>query len=68
MSCTCLSVCPPETGYALFKAMNEPKTIHSYPRCAHDSGAYWEMKHVQAFLAEHLRPAKPGERAQTTVG
>ena len=61
-------VCPPETGYALFAAMNEPKTIHAYPRCAHDSGAYWEMAKVQDFLAEHLRPARPGERAQTTVG
>ncbi len=61
-------VCPPETGYALFNAMAGPKIIHAYPRCAHDSGAYWEMKQVQAFLAEHLRPARPEERAQTTVG
>jgi hypothetical protein len=42
--------------------------IHAYPRCAHDSGAYWEMANVQAFLAEHLRPARPEEKAQTTVG
>ena len=49
-------VCPPETGYALYNALNCPKEIHAYPRCAHDSGAYWEMAHVQAFLAKHLRP------------
>jgi cephalosporin-C deacetylase len=61
-------VCPPETGYALYAAMECPKTIHAYPRCAHDSGAYWEMANVQAFLAEHLRPARPGEKAQMTVG
>jgi cephalosporin-C deacetylase len=61
-------VCPPETGYATYNAMTCPKTIHSYPRCAHDSGAYWEMANVQAFLAEHLRPARPEQKAQTTVG
>lgn len=61
-------VCPPETGYAFYSALDCPKTIHAYARCAHDSGAYWEMAHVQAFLAEHLRPARPEERAQTTVG
>ena len=61
-------VCPPETGYAFYNALTCPKTIHAYPRCAHDSGAYWEMAHVQAFLAEHLRPANPTGRAQTTVG
>ena len=61
-------VCPPETGYAFYNALTSPKVIHAYPRCAHDSGAYWEMANVQAFLAEHLRPARPEEKAQTTVG
>ena len=61
-------VCPPETGYAFYDALTCPKTIHAYPNCAHDSGAYWEMAHVQAFLAEHLRPANPTGRAQMTVG
>ena len=49
-------VCPPETGYALYHALECPKEIHAYPRCAHDAGAYWEMAHVQAFLARYLRP------------
>ena len=61
-------VCPPETGYAVYNTLTCPKTIHAYPRCAHDSGAYWEMANVQAFLAEHLRPARPEQKAQTTVG
>ena len=51
-------VCPPETGYALYNALDCPKEIHAYPRCAHDSGAYWEMAHVQAFLAKYLRPGQ----------
>ena len=61
-------VCPPETGYAFYNALTSEKVIHAYPRCAHDSGAYWEMANVQAFLAEHLQPARPEEKAQTTVG
>jgi cephalosporin-C deacetylase len=50
-------VCPPETGYALHDALTCPKQIDAYPRSAHDAGAYWQGKKVQAFLAEHLRPA-----------
>jgi len=52
-------VCPPETGFALYDALACPKQIHTYPRCAHDAGAYWEGTRVAAFLAEHLRPASP---------
>ncbi len=61
-------VCPPETGYAFYNTLTCPKMIHPYADCAHDSGAYWEMASVQAFLAEHLRPANPSGKAQTTVG
>ena len=50
-------VCPPETAYALRKAMRCPTEFHTYPRCAHDAGVYWEMPKVEAFLAQHLRPA-----------
>lgn len=49
-------VCPPETGYAVARAMTCPVTLHTYPRCAHDAGNHWEMAKVEAFLAEHLRP------------
>jgi cephalosporin-C deacetylase len=61
-------VCPPETGHALYSVMTCPKELHAYPRCAHDSGAYWEMKNVEAFLAQHLRPAATERRAEMTVG
>lgn len=61
-------VCPPETGYALHNALTCPKTLHAYPRCAHDSGIYWEMPRVEAFLAEYLRPGAAGMRAEPTQG
>lgn len=61
-------VCPPETGYALHNALTCPKTLHTYPRCAHDSGIYWEMPKIEAFLAEHLRPGAAGMRAEPTQG
>ena len=38
------------------------------PRCGHDAGRYWMMPKVQAFLAEHLKPAATGQRAEPTVG
>ncbi|MGH2532105.1 MAG: acetylxylan esterase [Thermomicrobiales bacterium] len=61
-------VCPPETGYDLHKALTCPKEIHAYPRCAHDAGAYWEAKKVEAFLARHLRPAAVHAQTKVAVG
>lgn len=61
-------VCPPETGYALFDAMSCPKTLHAYPRSAHDAGRYWEMSNVEAFLASHLAPAQTSLHAEPTIG
>jgi cephalosporin-C deacetylase len=49
-------VCPPETAFDLKRAMTSESVLNTYPRCAHDAGAYWEMASVEAFLAEHLRP------------
>jgi cephalosporin-C deacetylase len=49
-------VCPPETGFALYDALECPKTLHTYDGCGHDAGSYWEAANVAAFLAEHLRP------------
>ena len=51
-------VCPPQTGYAVYRALTCPKDLHAYPRCAHDAGSYWETPRVEAFLAEHLHPGK----------
>jgi cephalosporin-C deacetylase len=61
-------VCPPETGYAVYNAMNCEKVLHTWEDCAHDAGAYWEMAEIEAFLAKHLNPAAPSQRAETTVG
>ncbi|MDP9358943.1 MAG: acetylxylan esterase, partial [Chloroflexota bacterium] len=61
-------VCPPETGYDLVKAMRCSVDLHAYPRCAHDAGVYWEMPKIEAFLAEHLRPAAYTLHAEPTVG
>lgn len=49
-------VCPPETGYAVFRALTCEKELVATPRCAHDAGAYWVNARVERFLAEHLRP------------
>lgn len=61
-------VCPPETGYAFYHALTCPKVMHAYPQCAHDSGIYWEMPKVEAFLAEHLKPAAYHRHADPTQG
>jgi len=49
-------VCPPETGFAVYDALQCPKTLHTADGCGHDAGAYWEAAHVEAFLADHLHP------------
>jgi len=61
-------VVPPETGYALVKAMNCPKTLHASERCAHDAGRFWVMSMAESFLAEQLQPATTREHAEPTVG
>jgi cephalosporin-C deacetylase len=54
----CDDVCPPETGFDVIRAMtNAEVSYNSYERCGHESGAYWEMANIEAFLARHLRPA-----------
>lgn len=50
-------VCPPETAFDLRHALTCETTFNTYRRSAHDAGAYWEMANVEAFLADHLRPA-----------
>lgn len=50
-------VCPPETGFALARAMTNTRVdLHAYPDCAHDAGSAFHGRLVSAFLAEHLRP------------
>ncbi|MDQ4044314.1 MAG: acetylxylan esterase [Chloroflexota bacterium] len=61
-------VCPPETAFALRDALPGEVTLHTYERCGHDAGNYWEMRNVEAFLAGRLHPAATDAHAQTTVG
>ncbi len=64
----CDDVCPPETAFALRDALPGEVTLHTWERCGHDAGNYWEMRAVEAFLAEHLQPASVDAHAQMTVG
>ncbi len=47
-------VCPPETGFAVFRLLPEPKQLLTYERCAHHAGLHWVITEVEKFLAEHL--------------
>lgn len=64
----CDDVCPPETAFALREALAGEVTLHTYERCGHDAGNFWEMRNVEAFLAERLQPASSDMHAQMTVG
>jgi cephalosporin-C deacetylase len=59
---------PPETGYALVNAMTCPVELHANADCAHDAGGYWMAPKVADFLAQHLKPAPTGHRAEQTIG
>lgn len=50
-------VCPPETGYALYAAIEAEKQLFPYEDCGHDAGsAVGHAEIVSRFLREHLRP------------
>lgn len=49
-------VCPPETAFDLLKVLGGPVEYNAYPRCAHDSGGFWESRNIAEFLAKHLQP------------
>ncbi|AOS64186.1 acetylxylan esterase [Actinoalloteichus hymeniacidonis] len=50
-------VCPPETGFAVYRELGGVKELHTYPRCAHDAGLRWVIPKVEAFLDGHLKQA-----------
>lgn len=56
-------VCPPESGFALHRALSSPKQLVTTEGAAHDAGSYWVNARVEAFLAEHLAPAASGVRS-----
>lgn len=49
-------VCPPETAFDLLKVLGGPVEYNAWPRCAHDSGQFWEGKNINDFLAKYLQP------------
>jgi cephalosporin-C deacetylase len=52
-------VCPPETGYALFRQIGSAsKKLYPYNNCMHDAGSAFHAPLVDVFLAEHLHPGE----------
>ena len=51
------STCPPETGYALFRAIgSEDKRLYDYDGYGHDANNAVHAGVIDAFLAQHLQP------------
>ena len=51
------STCPPETGYALFRAVgSEDKTLYDYDGYGHDASNHTHGRVIDEFLAKHLGP------------
>ena len=51
------NVCPPETGYALFRAIgSRDKTLYPYDGHGHDAGRYKHEAVVVEFFQDHLSP------------
>ncbi|MFD9889872.1 acetylxylan esterase [Amycolatopsis sp. NPDC059027] len=50
-------VCPPETGFSVFRLLPEPKTLLTYERCAHHAGLRWVVPEVEKFLDGFLEPS-----------
>lgn len=49
------NVCPPETGYAVFRAITSAdKKLYPYEDCAHDAGRPAHNAVVEAFFKKHL--------------
>ncbi len=52
-------VCPPETGYALFRAIGSPdKKLYPYANCMHDAGSFWHAAIVDEFFRQQLHPGE----------
>ncbi|MGH2459717.1 MAG: acetylxylan esterase [Chloroflexota bacterium] len=52
-------VCPPETGFALFREIGSAnKKLYPYDNCKHDAGSFWHAAKIDAFLKEHLHPGE----------
>lgn len=51
-------VCPPETGFALHRALTCETRLHTYEHCAHHAGLPGVLSIIKDFLAEHLKPGR----------
>jgi cephalosporin-C deacetylase len=60
-------VCPPETGFAVYRALGGPKKLHTAPRCGHNAGLPTVMTRVEEFLDRHLTPVPPDGSAGPRV-
>ena len=55
-------VCPPETGYAVYRAIGAAvKDLHAYPGEGHSAGAAQHAPHVRAWMRRHLGVAGVGD-------
>lgn len=50
-------VCPPETGFAVYRALAAEKQLHTFPNSAHEAGLPGLLPTIGAFLAQYLRPS-----------
>ncbi|MDP6775370.1 MAG: acetylxylan esterase [Candidatus Latescibacteria bacterium] len=54
------NVCPPETGYAAYRAIaSEDKAMYPYEGYGHDAGGSEHAAVVDAFFKTHLNPIMP---------
>jgi len=52
-------VCPPETGFALFREIGSSnKKLYPYENCMHDAGSHWHAAITDEFLKAHLHPGE----------
>ena len=53
------NVCPPETGYDLFRAISSSdKQIYPYDGHGHDAGQFTHAAIIDAFFQKHLSPGR----------
>ena len=51
------NVCPPETGFHLFRAIgSQDKQLYTYDGHGHDAGAYRHNAIIADFFRKHLKP------------
>ena len=54
------NVCPPETGYAVFREIaSRDKHLYAYPDQGHSAGRHEHDQIAARFLAAHLEPNRP---------